>query len=338
MVLPVHREKLPPILSVTLNPVIDRTLWVEDFRIGRTVVAERSVAYAGGKGINTSRALLNLGVPSTATGIIGEHGAKTYLDILDGEGIPYDFLFAAGYVRTNVTILSSGKSETHIRDRGPRLTADAFQRFLHLFKKLLEDMTEGITGSAGARKGDGHTTQPIVVLSGSIPEGIPAESYRTLLHAAQETEAATLLDASGIPLKLGLEAGPFFVKPNRYEVREVLGFLPDGESDYRRAIDTLHSMGIGLVMVSRGRDGLYLSDGKRVVSASVAVEHSLNTVGSGDAAVAGAAIGIGGDLSIDETARLSCAMGAANTLASGACIFEKKEVQRLYERVIVQAL
>jgi fructose-1-phosphate kinase PfkB-like protein len=338
MALPVHADNLPPILSVTLNPVIDRTLWVQGFRIGRTVIAERSVSYAGGKGINTSRALLNLGVRSTATGIIGEHGSKTYLDTLDTEGIAHDFLFAAGSVRTNVTMLSEGERETHIRDRGPRLTAGTFQRFLHRFRKLIEGMVEGLGASSGPRKADNRLTGPIVVLSGSIPDGIPAESYRMLLLAAREMGATALLDASGTPLKLGLEAEPFFVKPNRYEVQEVLGFLPEGESDYRRAIDSLHALRIGLVMVSRGREGLYLSDGKRLVSASVSVECALNTVGSGDAAVAGAVLGIGGDLSIDETARLACAMGAANTLSPGACIFTQRDVQRLYERVLIEAL
>lgn len=337
MKLRLYRESQPPIITVTLNPVVDKTLWVPGFCTGRTMLADRSVAYAGGKGVNTSRALFNLNVSSTATGIIGEHGRKTYVDILANEEITHDFYSTDGSVRTNVTIISEGERETHIRERGPHLTAETFRRFLHHFREIVTGAMER-TSHSSKTKGDSPLSKPLVILSGSIPEGIPAESYRNLILSAHEIGAISLLDASGTPLTCGLEGKPFFIKPNRYEVEEALGFLPDKESDYREAIDSFHARGIRLVMISRGKDGLYLSDGERIVCASVAVERPVNSVGSGDAAVAGAAFGIIRDLSTDDTARLACAMGAANTLISGACFFERKDLFRLYEEVLVKEL
>jgi 1-phosphofructokinase family hexose kinase len=337
MKLPHHKESHPPIITVTLNPVVDLTFWVPHFCAGKTFLSERSAAYAGGKGVNTSRALLNLNITSTATGIIGEHCRKTYVDILAKEGITHDFYLTDGSVRTNVTILTAGERETHIRDRGSHLTAGTFKRFLHHFRELVSKAKKEMDPVSETQL-DSTATKPLVILSGSIPENIPTESYRTLLHTAHKMGALSLLDTSGKPLRLGLEEKPFFIKPNRYEAEEALGFLPESEYDYRKAIESFHALGIELVMISRGSDGLYLSNGKRTVSASVNVERPVNTVGSGDAAVAGAVFGTINDLGIDDTARLSCALGAANTLVAGACIFESTHLQRLYKEVLVKML
>ncbi len=337
MKLPLHRESHPPIITVTLNPVVDMTFWVPHFYAGKTFLSERSAAYAGGKGVNTSRALLHLNVTSTATGIIGERGRSTYIDILDNEGISHHFISTEGSVRTNVTIITAGERETHIRDRGSHLTPDTFKGFLHHFRELVTKAKKEMDPVPETQL-DSPATKPLVILSGSIPEGIPTESYRTLLHTAHEMGALSLLDASGKPLRLGLEEKPFFIKPNRYEVEEALGFLPESEYDYRKAIDSFHALGIELVMISRGSEGLYLSTGNRAVFSSVRVEQPVNTVGSGDAAVAGAVFGTINDLGIDDTARLSCALGAANTLVAGACIFESTQLQHLYKEVLVKML
>jgi tagatose 6-phosphate kinase len=335
--LPLHREKHTPIITVTLNPVVDMTFWVPHFRIGKTFLSEQSAVFAGGKGVNTSRALLHLNIISTATGIIGKRGRSTYIDILDNEGIGHHFISTDGSVRTNVTIITAGKRETHIRDLGSHLTAGTFKRFLHHFKELVTKAKKEMNPVPETRL-DSPDRKPLVILSGSIPEGIPTESYRTLLHISHEMGALSLLDASGKPLRLGLEEKPFFIKPNRYEVEEALGILPESEYDYRKAIDSFHALGIKLVMISRGSKGLYLSNGNRTVSASVSVEWPVNTVGSGDAAVAGVVFGTINDLVIDDTARLSCALGAANTLVAGACIFESTQLQRLYRDVLVKTL
>ncbi len=332
MTLPLHRKKHPPVVTVTLNPVVDMTFRVPHFLAGKTFLAEQSDAYAGGKGVNASRALLHLYVPSTATGIIGEQGRNTYLDILDNEGIRHVFMQTQGTVRTNVTVITPGKRETHIRDRGPRLNTETFSDFQKHFKKLVAEAL----GEMPLTKQGAHATKPIVILSGSIPEGLPAESYSILLHEAHEMGALAVLDASGEPLRLGLREKPFFIKPNRHEAEEALGFLPENEQDYRKAIDSFHKLGIELVMISKGKEGLYLSNGNSIVSASVHVEGAINTVGSGDAAVAGAVFSTINELGLDETARISCALGAANTLIAGACIFETEHVKRLFQDVYVK--
>ena len=324
----------PPVITVTLNPVVDMTYLIPHFLAGKTFLAEKSNAYAGGKGVNTSRALLHLNIASTATGIIGQKGNGTYLDILDSEGMRHVFMQTQGTVRTNATVITPGKRETHIRDRGPLLSTETFQSFRTHFKRLVSETI----GGAPQSNNDSHEIKLIVILSGSIPEGLPAESYGMLLHDAHEMGALTVLDASGEALRIGLEEKPHFIKPNRYETEEALGFLPQSEADYRKAIDLFHAKGIVLVMISRGREGLSLSNGHTTVSASVHAEEAINTVGSGDAAVAGGVYSIIHKLGIEETARLSCALGAANTITAGACIFETDHVKKFYRNVVVKRL
>ena len=327
-------EHNPPVITVTLNPVVDMTYLIPHFLAGKTFLADKSNAYAGGKGVNTSRALHHLNVASTATGIIGQKGKCTYLDILDSEGIRHVFMQTQGSVRTNATVITPGKRETHIRDRGPHLSTETFQKFRIHFKRLVSETTGGESQSDN----DSHDIKLIVILSGSIPEGLPAESYGMLLNDAHEMGALTVLDASGEALRIGLEEKPHFIKPNRHETEEALGFLPQSESDYRKAIDLFHTGGVVQVMITRGSEGLYLSNGHTTVSASVRVEEAINTVGSGDAAVAGGVYSIIHELDIEETARLSCALGAANTITAGACIFETDHVKKLYRNMVVKRL
>ena len=327
-------------ITVTLNPSIDRTLWVHGFRAGATFLADRSEDYAGGKGVNTSRALLRMGAASTATGILGARGGRLYRDILEREGISHRFLACEGRVRTNVTVLSGrGVPETHIRDRGPALPAETTGQFLRLLDTILAGPAAQ-TAKPRGEPGPGAPVHPsaVVVLSGSLPEGFQSATYARIIERIRANGALAYFDASGEPLRLGLESKPAFIKPNRHEVREALGFLPRSERDCLRAVAAFHAMKIPLVMVSRGTEGLVLSDGKEAVSAKTPVEEPVNSVGSGDAAVAGAVLGFLEHLSLEETARLACAMGGANTLLPGGGALEKEQVLRLSRMTRVKRL
>jgi fructose-1-phosphate kinase PfkB-like protein len=171
--------------------------------------------------------------------------------------------------------------------------------------------------------------RPIAVFSGSLPEGFSPDTYARLIEGVKRAGALAFLDASGEPLRRGLTSQPFFIKPNRHEVLEALGFLPRTERDYRRAITAFHAMGIPLVMITLGEEGLVLSDGRDLVHGVVQVRHPLNSVGSGDAAVAGGVLGHIDDLSLEERARLACAMGGANTISPGGGMLEKDCVLEL---------
>jgi tagatose 6-phosphate kinase len=330
------------VVTVTLNPAVDRTLWVPGFEAGKTFSVERSETVAGGKGVNVSRALRRLGIDSTATGIIGRDGSGPYLGALDAEGLSHDFVFVDGTLRTNVTVLACGgasgageahpagrSDETHLREKGPAVAEAALAELEQKLKALIKKPC-------------------LVVFSGSLPLGLPDDSYARLVELAKSRGARSALDSSGAPLRLGLKTRPFLIKPNAREVEESLGFLPNGEAGLREAIRRYTAEGIEAVMISLGKEGLAYSrpqsaggEGDSRVSAvraRLSVERPLNAVGSGDAALAGAIAGILSGFCAKDTARLACAAGAANTLVSGACVFRSEDVERLFGMTEVKAL
>ncbi len=325
MIQKLSKSKHASTITVTLNPVLDKTLLVQNFEAGKTFIADRSDNFAGGKGVNVSRALLTFGVQSIATGIIGDSGKDTYLAILSGEEIRHDFLSTDGYVRTNVTIVSgSGKHETHIREKGPYVSSAMISKIKSKLKKLVKNEFD--------REGT------MIVLSGSLPAGLPIGTYNELIGSLEGYGCSIFLDASSEALCEGIKAKPLFIKPNEQEVDDVLGFYPKSRQDFIRAFRMFHDMGIKQVMISRGKKGLFYSVGDRIISAYVNVDNSINTVGSGDAAVAGCVLGSMNNPTPEETARLACAMGSANTLITGACNIKREDVSMLYDRVTIDYL
>jgi len=325
------------IITVTLNPVFDRTLWIENFNVGKTFLAERSETYAGGKGVNVSRALLNFGIRTTATGIIGNNGKEGYFNLLDADGIDHDFYITGGAVRTNITIVSpeTGR-ETHLREKGPLIHESSLNEFT---EKLLG--LKGKYNNPAGIKFDGDNTASLSVLfvfAGSLPNGLSKHTYRKLIDAVKGWNCTAVLDASGETFKEGVLAAPFFIKPNAREVEDALGFLPSSNMEFIKAVETFHDEGIERVMISRGRDGIVFSSGNGILEAKLYIENPINTVGSGDCAVAGGVIGIIQNLNDEETVRLACAMGGANTLISGAGRFNSKDVEKLFRNVNLKYL
>ncbi|MGQ9616151.1 MAG: 1-phosphofructokinase family hexose kinase [Spirochaetota bacterium] len=331
-------ENRPLIITVTLNPVLDRTLWVKNFRAGETFIAYRSENFAGGKGVNVSRALLKFRVPSIATGIIPKRGNEIYIELLKRDGILHNFYFTEGFLRTNITIVSSGnKQETHIRVKGPSISESTLKGFMKKLNMLFEkNFLVDNKNLDSDKKRSESTPNPICILSGSIPQGLGDDTYSKLIHHLKEKGTLVFLDSSGEAFKRGIAEKPYFIKPNLEEVRDALGFLPDSDADIRKAFDLLHRIGIEQVMITRGKDGLLFSKGNSIVNAYLRINNPLNTVGSGDAALAGGVLGYIHNMNTEETARLACALGAANTLTAGACRFLKEDVLNFVKKVTIE--
>jgi 1-phosphofructokinase family hexose kinase len=305
------------VITVTLNPVLDKSLWVKGFKAGGTFQVERSENVAGGKGVNVSRALRTMGFDSIATGFMAEVGSAPYLQLMSRDRLVSDFLLTSGTLRMNITVISEGqKSETHLRERGPVLHPSFLPELEKKLKKLF---------SEGA----------LFVCAGSLPGGLLPDSYARIIQKVVSWGGRAFLDTSGPPLLEGLKAGPFFIKPNAHEVKEAVGFYPETREDLLQSIERFHGMGIENIMITLGSRGLLLSRNGEVVSAAVTVQRPVNSVGSGDASLAGGIAGLLSGLSVEDTARLACAMGGANTMVSGACVFRREDVLRLVEKTQV---
>jgi 6-phosphofructokinase 2 len=303
------------IYTVTLNPALDHFLDVQDLCIHDANRVTSECLYAGGKGIDVSRAIRRLGSDSMALGFIGGHNGQIMLDLLKKEGVTCYFTPISQETRRNIIIgaLSRG-TQTMLNARGPTVTKDEWNAFLTHLRLL--DLRDSY-----------------VVLSGSLPRGVPVDAYRQVITLVQNQGARAVLDTDGPALKVGLTAQPFAMKPNVNELRRLTGLALRSERAVLTAATQLHRDGIEIVLVSMGCRGLLMVTGGsrcRVVPPAVRVR---STVGAGDSAVAGFVCTHAGGKPLEDCLRFAAAAGTAATLAPGNQLCRLRDVQRLAPRV-----
>lgn len=308
------------IYTVTLNPAIDKTVVIEDLRTGgvNRVVSVRSDA--GGKGINVSKCLKNLGEASVAAAILAGQTGKQLSAMLEAMQIPMLRIQTEGENRTNLKIIDPVKREnTDINEPGPVIDA-----------KTLESLKEKLGKSVG--KGD------IVVLSGSLPAGVDKGLYGQWIRYFRSHDASVFLDADGEPLQRALDALPYMIKPNNEELAAMLGKERLSMEELIAEGKRLHETGIPEIVISLGGDGaLFISsDGCfRAEGLKVPVK---STVGAGDSMVAAMAYGKAKKLSREQKIRLSVAMGAASVMQDGSQSPESDLVWELTKQVSIEKL
>ena len=283
------------LLTVTFNPAVDKMIVINDFRLGEDFRADNIVLSAGGKGLNISRLLKNLGKKSTATGLLaGTTGAYIKKE-LQKEGIAHNFLKVGGETRTNLTVIDRKQRKiTRILEQGPGVSRKDVARFKRKFASLLKRCD-------------------YVIFSGSLAPGLPDTIYADLISVTQEKNVKTVLDTSGRPLLLGLRAKPFLIKPNIKEAEFVLGYRLNSMTRIKGAVRYFLRHGIKTVLISMGAVGTVASQGEEILFAMPPVLKCLNNVGCGDALVAGFIFASLRKFSFKESLRFAVACGAANT-------------------------
>ena len=308
------------IYTITLNPALDHFIEVDDLVVDDANRVKAECLYAGGKGIDVSRALRHLGTDSMALGFIGGHNGNIMVDLLKAEGVTCYFTPIAQETRRDIVVCTSRRrTQTMLNAPGPSITPEEWRGFLTHLKLL--DLRDAY-----------------VVASGSLCRGVPADAYYQIVSLVQKQGARAILDADGACLRAGLKAKPFAIKPNLKELRRALGRPLQTEREILAAAAALNRAGVSVVMVSRGRRGLLVvSDGEciRAVPPPVKVK---STVGAGDSAVAGFVFGHAGGKSLEECARFAAAAGTAATLAPGNQLCRSSDVLRLMPRIKVETM
>jgi len=305
------------IVTVTPNPVLDRTLTVPRLVFNEMIRAASSRLDWGGKGFNVSRALKALGVESVAMGFVGGATGRMLEQGLNEMGIATDFVHIAGETRTNIVITEAATERyVKVNEAGPTVHAEEWEAFLGRVRERV-------------RPGD------IWVLSGSLPPGAPSDCYAQLIDRVQAEGATALLDASGEPLRLGCAASPYLVKPNAIEAGEMTGQEIRSDADALSAAKRCLGLGIKLVALSLGADGLMLSSQERTVWARPPSVQARNPVGAGDALLAGIAWALQHRLPLEEVARWGVASGTAAALREGVSVGTRTEVETMYQLVRV---
>lgn len=308
------------IATVTLNPSLDRHVGVENLVLDDT---NRWVSFKrqpGGKGINVSRVLKELGGDTIAYGFIGGHAGDEIKNLLKEDGVHTDFTHVKDEVRSNfiITDLKTHR-QTRISAPGPQITAGEL-------KKLVDKIT---------------TLKPrpsYMVLAGSVPPGVPYYIYRELIEKLKSQGIMTVLDAADMWLIEGLLAGPDIIKPNVREAQTLLGVELKTEEDIVCGVKKIISRGVGIAAISRGRDGMIIADRSMVLKVVPPDVTVMSTVGAGDSAVAGLVLKLSQGGSLEEASRLAVAAGTAATLTSGTELCHKQDVERLLPLVTIEKL
>jgi 1-phosphofructokinase family hexose kinase len=308
------------IITVTLNPALDKTVYVDKLRPNDANRIQRIEVDAGGKGVNASRVLKELGSQTIALGFLGGNSGKFIEHVLNSEGVPTDFVIVEQETRTNISVQeNTGAPPTVFNEPGPFVTEDKLNELLAKVSSTAQQSS-------------------MVIFGGSLPPGVPKDIYRTLIKLAHESGAKAILDSDGEPMKLGLEARPFMVKPNRDEVRRLLGIELHSPRDGIPAIEALMEQGVELAIISMGADGAIAGSKEGIWLAVPPAVKVVSTIGSGDSMVAGVAHILSQGGSLDEAMRWGTAAGAATAMTDGTEIGKREQVLSLLDKVKIEKL
>jgi tagatose 6-phosphate kinase len=275
--------------------------------------------WPGGKGLHIAATIAALGEPVRLIGIVGPGQADMFDRFLRQRGVEFHPIPTACEMRTCLALRHAGGDTTELHEEGPLIDDDSVMMFRDLF----------LSSALESR---------VAVLAGSLPRGAPDGLYGSLTSAIAGSSTPVLLDASGDRLRLGIDARPYAVKPNRAEAADLVGRPIASVSDALEAAQSIASRGVRLVVVSLGRDGFVASWDGALYRAETADSPCLNDVGAGDCLVGGLAVGITRGLDRLETLKLAAACGAAKVLREETGLVAAEDVDRLLPGMVVKSL
>ena len=306
------------IVTVTLNPSLDRTIELDRLARGSVQRVTAARLDPGGKGVNVARALLANGVPARAVLPIAGVEGEQLVGLLRHEGVDVTVVPVLGHTRSNITIAESDGTVTKLNEPGASLCADDLEA---LAKQVL----------AGA------APDTWVVLCGSLPPGLRAEAYATLTHRFVAAGLRVAVDTSGPAFRAAVAARPELVKPNLEELAEAVGRPLRSPSAVVAAARELQDLGAQTVLVSLGAAGAILVDEFAVVGESP-VDEPRSTVGAGDAFLAGFMAGRYHGASPREAFAEALAWGAAAVQLPGTRMPGPTDIDRSVVHIVSDTL
>lgn len=292
------------IYTVTLNPSIDYIVRLDELKTGITNRTTSEEYYIGGKGINVSCVLSELGIKSTALGFVAGFTGEAIEKGLKNPKITADFItLKSGISRINIKIKAS--EETEINCQGPHIDEE---ELLNLFDKI-DNIQSGDT----------------LIIAGNIPNTLPDDVYERIIERLDGKDVRIVVDATKKLLVNSLKYKPFLIKPNRQELSEIFDTTVKTESDVVKYAQELQKMGAKNVLVSLGGDGALLVDefGKVHKEGVIKGHKVLNTVGSGDSMVAGFVAGCIDKNDYAYALKLGSACGNATAFLNGLATKDK---------------
>ena len=304
------------ILTVTLNPSVDHALAVEKLKLHDTNRVIRTARDAGGKGVNLSRVVAELGGETVATGFLGGGPGAYIRQVLEAQGVMQDFVDVKGDTRVNFSVEDdSDQPPTTFNEKGPEIREEDLSALIRCIDRYAE-------------------RAKWVAMGGSLPPGVREEIYNVLGRLPRVHGCPFALDADGASLKHGLELKPDLIKPNEAEAGRLLGREISTDEEVLSAVHELRSLA-GTVIISRAEKGAVMANDDGVFMGRSPKVDAKSSIGSGDSMVAGVLFGLTSGQSPEDAFRLGIACGAATATTDGSEIARRPVIDELLPLVKV---
>jgi 1-phosphofructokinase len=308
------------VVTITLNPAVDKTITINKFEYGGTNRAQDVRADAGGKGINVAKVLNQFDQQVIAGGLIAGYQGTWIENRLQAMGIQCRFNHIDGETRTNTKIVDADtRITTEVNEQGFQVSAAGLQSLLDGISKNLSNVE-------------------YLVLAGSMPPGTPVDFYKTLIEKAKSTGIKVVLDADGEVFRKGLEGLPYAVKPNVHELETYFGRVFNSDAELLDAARALIAKGIEVVQISLGKDGSLIVNKDEAYRAHPFPITPLSTVGAGDSMVATMVYGFLHEMTLEQIARWCSAAGTITASKSGTQVCTLDEVRARVEDISIARL
>ena len=308
------------ILTVTLNPCIDRTVYLDRLTVGSYNRVQSTRSDPAGKGLNVSIVLKNLNEDTLCTGFNFSENGRLLEQLLDERDVAHQFLMAEGAIRTNIKLFdNSCQVMTEVNEAGPFVPPEAVEQLLQKADSLLE-----------------HTD--ILVMSGSVPPGVPADIYQRLIRMAHKKQVKSILDASGEPFLLGLREKPYLIKPNTLEFEQAFHAPVSPRSIPMDTIRSILEGCISRICISIGEEGALFADRGHIYRARPLPLKPQGLTGAGDSMVAGICYAIRRRLGTDDMLRWAMASAGGSIRKPGTILAEEADIRELLPQVEIEQI
>lgn len=298
------------IYTVTFSPAIDYVMDLDQFNIGDINRSISESFLPGGKGINVSIVLSNLGAKTVATGFLGGFVGEYIKSELNKLNITSDFIDVDGITRINVKIRSN--EETAINGQGPHISDEDVEKLINKLQNIKEN--------------------DFLVISGAIPKTLPSNTYEKILSRLKNKNIKIVVDCTKDTLLKTLSYNPFMIKPNKEELEEVLNCKINDDIELERQVTKLIELGAENVIVSLGKDGAFIK-GKNIQALKIKAPNGkvVNTVGAGDSLVAGFLYEYERTGNLIDSLKVGVATGSASAYSEN--LATKEEVLNLLSKM-----
>ncbi|TCS83844.1 1-phosphofructokinase [Tepidibacillus fermentans] len=310
----------PAVITVTLNPAIDKTITLPRFEVGGLNRASQIRIDPGGKGINVAKVLKKFGVDVLATGFIAGDQGNLLRNQLNERAIQTDFIHVAGETRTNFKIVDEEAGiTTEINEVGFPISDQDITNLKERLRSYL-------------------SSNSVIVFAGSLPQGASDQTYYELIQFANQAGAKAILDADKAALREGIKAKPYAIKPNIFELEQLLTRKLDTDQKIVEAGKELIEQGISLIIVSMGSKGAIVLNQKEAYRITPFPITPKSTVGAGDSMVATLVYSLLENKNLEEIAKWVTTAGTITATKPGTEVCSLEEVKQAIHKINVKKL